>query len=207
MKSKEQVFELIAMINQKSSEMFQSTFEQANANFEAMFSKLFNGGQARLVLLENVEDPLECGIDIIARPPGKRPQSVTLLSGGERTMTAVSLLFAIFMIKPSPFCMLDELDAALDDSNIGRFVQALKDFLKHSQFLIITHNQHTIAESDIVYGVTQQEKGISKVVSMRLKEIGSRELTLGVPLETPTVAEDNRGRARKTRKSVADAQG
>ena len=126
----------------------------------------------RIVLLENAEDPLECGIDIIARPPGKRPQSVTLLSGGERTMTAVALLFAIFMIKPAPFCMLDELDAALDDANIGRFVDALKEFLDRSQFLIITHNQHTIAGSDLVYGVSQQEKGVSRIISMRLTDIG-----------------------------------
>ncbi|MDD4174415.1 MAG: hypothetical protein PHN34_09295, partial [Kiritimatiellae bacterium] len=201
LKSKEQILELITMINKKSGEMFQTTFEQANANFETMFTKLFNGGQAKLVLLDNVEDPLECGIDIIARPPGKRPQSVTLLSGGERTMTAVSLLFAIFMIKPAPFCMLDELDAALDDSNIGRFVQALKDFLTHSQFLIITHNQHTIAGSDIVYGVTQQEKGISKIVSMRLKEIGVKELSMGAPESVPTVEEE---RVRTKRKKKAE---
>ena len=165
--------------------MFKSTFDQANANFEVMFTKLFNGGTAKLVLLENPEDPLESGVDIIARPPGKRPQSVTLLSGGERTMTAVSLLFAIYLIKPSPFAMLDELDAALDDSNIGRFVQALKDFLTQSQFLIITHNQHTIASADIVYGVTQQEKGISKIVSMRLREIGTRTLDVGAPEPEP----------------------
>jgi chromosome segregation protein len=174
--SKKQILEMINNINMKSGELFQQTFDQANKNFQEMFTKLFNGGQARLVLLENKEDPLECGIDIIARPPGKRPQSVTLLSGGERTMTAVSLLFAIFKIKPSPFCMLDELDAALDDSNIGRFVAALKEFLSHSQFLIITHNQHTIAASDIVYGVTQQEKGISKVISMRLNDVGRKDL-------------------------------
>ncbi len=179
--SKKQILEMIDNINTKSSELFQETFDQANTNFQQMFTQLFNGGQAKLVLLENKDDPLECGIDIIARPPGKRPQSVTLLSGGERTMTAVSLLFAIFKIKPSPFCMLDELDAALDDSNIGRFVQALKEFLVHSQFLIITHNQHTIAASDLVYGVTQQEKGISKVISMRLNEIGNKNLN-----ETPT---------------------
>ncbi len=206
LKSKAQILELIAMINTKSSEMFQSTFEQANANFETMFIKLFNGGQAKLVLLENAEDPLECGIDIIARPPGKRPQSVTLLSGGERTMTAVSLLFAIFMIKPAPFCMLDELDAALDDSNIGRFVQALKDFLTHSQFLIITHNQHTIAGSDIVYGVTQQEKGISKIVSMRLREIGVKELAVGAPAAAPTVEIEAEEKPKKPRKKKAVAE-
>lgn len=170
--AREELLALITNLNDKSGQMFRDTFQQANVNFQKMFTKLFNGGEARLVLLENAEDPLECGIDIIARPPGKRPQSVTLLSGGERTMTAVALLFAIFMIKPAPFCMLDELDAALDDANIGRFVDALKEFLDRSQFLIITHNQHTIAGSDLVYGVSQQEKGVSRIISMRLADIG-----------------------------------
>ena len=170
--AKTQLMELITNLNGTSGSMFRSTFEQANKNFQAMFTKLFGGGEARLVLLENEEDPLECGIDIIARPPGKRPQSVTLLSGGERTMTAVALLFSIFMIKPAPFCMLDELDAALDDANIGRFVEQLKEFLAQSQFLIITHNQHTIAGSDLVYGVSQQEKGVSRVISMKLRDLG-----------------------------------
>ena len=179
LKSKDQLLELVKMINQKSSEMFKETFEQANANFETMFAKLFSGGTAKLVMVENPEDPLECGVEIIARPPGKRLQSISLLSGGERTMTAVSLLFAIYMIKPSPFCLLDELDAALDDSNIGRFVQALKDFLSQSQFLIITHNQHSIANSSIVYGVTMPEKGVSKIVSMRLPDIGVKDLEVG----------------------------
>ncbi|MBR3086496.1 MAG: chromosome segregation protein SMC [Kiritimatiellae bacterium] len=167
-KAKGELVELIRVINGKSAEMFAETFRQANSNFETMFTKLFNGGTAKLSVIENPEDPLECGVEIIARPPGKRPQSISLLSGGERTMTAVSLLFAIYMIKPSPFCLLDELDAALDDSNIGRFVQALKDFLVQSQFLIITHNQHTIENSGIVYGVTMPERGVSKIVSMRM---------------------------------------
>ena len=173
--AKAQILELITDLNGKSGELFKTTFEKANENFQKMFTKLFNGGEARLVLLENEEDPLECGIDIIARPPGKRPQSVTLLSGGERTMTAVALLFAIFRIKPAPFTMLDELDAALDDANIGRFVEALKEFLDRSQFLIITHNQHTIAGSDLVYGVSQQEKGVSRVISMKLSDIGAKK--------------------------------
>ncbi len=170
--AKAQLMELIGNLNDTSGQMFRSTFETANKNFQTMFTKLFGGGEARLVLLENEEDPLECGIDIIARPPGKRPQSVTLLSGGERTMTAVALLFSIFMIKPAPFCMLDELDAALDDANIGRFVAQLQEFLAQSQFLIITHNQHTIAGSDLVYGVSQQEKGVSRVISMKLSDLG-----------------------------------
>ena len=166
-KSRDELLALIRQINETSGAMFRETFAQASANFAKMFTRLFNGGEARLELLENAEDPLECGIDIVARPPGKKPQTISLLSGGERTMTAVALLFAIFLVKPAPFCLLDELDAALDDSNIGRFIDALKDFLVHSQFLVITHNQHTIAGSDIVYGVTMPEKGVSKTLSMR----------------------------------------
>ena len=171
--AKAQILELITNLNTTSSELFKNTFEQANKNFQTMFTRLFGGGEAKLVLMEGEEDPLECGIEIVARPPGKRPQSVTLLSGGERTMTAVALLFSIFMIKPAPFCMLDELDAALDDANIGRFVEQLKEFLAQSQFLIITHNQHTIAGSDLVYGVSQQEKGVSRVISMKLSDLGA----------------------------------
>ena len=167
--SKQQLMDLIKKINITTSEMFKETFIKVNANFEVMFKRLFRGGSARLVMIDE-EDVLESGIEIIARPPGKRLQNVSLLSGGERTMTAVSLLFAIYMIKPSPFCLLDELDAALDDSNIGRFVTVLKDFLQYSQFVVITHNRQTIAASDILYGVTMQEKGISNTVSMKFNE-------------------------------------
>ena len=172
--AKAKLIDLVKDIDKQSTELFRDTFEKANVNFQSMFQRLFNGGTAQLTLMDN-EDVLECGIDIVARPPGKKPQNISLLSGGERTMTAVALLFAIYMIKPSPFALLDELDAALDDSNIGRFVGVLKDFLEQSQFLIITHNQHTIAGADIVYGVTQQEKGISQIVSMRLKRMGVEE--------------------------------
>ncbi|MBN2301452.1 MAG: chromosome segregation protein SMC, partial [Lentisphaerae bacterium] len=152
-RSKQQLMEMIRKINRTTSEMFSTTFEQVNSNFETMFKKLFNGGTAKLVLV-NEEDVLECGIEIIARPPGKRLQNVTLLSGGERTMTAVALLFAIYMTKPSPFCLLDELDAALDDTNIGRFVVVLQEFLTQSQFIVITHNRNTIAAASTLYGVT-----------------------------------------------------
>ncbi len=206
-KSKDQILDLIRMINKKTSELFRTTFDQANVNFERMFARLFNGGTAKLVLLENAEDPLECGIDIIARPPGKRLQSISLLSGGERTMTAVALLFAIFLIKPAPFCMLDELDAALDDSNIGRFVQQLKDFLVHSQFLIITHNQQTIASADIVYGVTMPEKGISKIVSMRLKEIGVRELAIEPSPEVAVAPPSDAPPPKRSRRKAAASDG
>ncbi len=166
--SKDQLMEMIRTINRTTSEMFRATFEKVNQNFEIMFQKLFNGGTAKLVLV-NEEDVLECGIEIIARPPGKRLQNVSLLSGGERTMTAVALLFSIYMIKPSPFCLLDEMDAALDEANIGRFVSVLGEFLKQSQFVVISHNRQTIAEANCVYGVTMPEKGISKIVSMKFQ--------------------------------------
>ena len=168
-KSKQQLMDMIRKINRTTSEMFENTFNQVNENFLVTFKKLFNGGTAKLVLV-NEEDVLDCGIEIIARPPGKRLQNVSLLSGGERTLTAVALLFAIYMIKPSPFCMLDELDAALDETNIGRFVSMLKGFVEQSQFVIITHNRKTIAEAGILYGVTMPEKGISRIVSMKFQE-------------------------------------
>jgi chromosome segregation protein len=167
--AKQQLMEMIRKINRTTTEMFSTTFERVNTHFQAMFRKLFNGGSAKLVLV-NEEDVLECGIEIIARPPGKKLQNVSLLSGGERTLTAVSLLFAIYLIKPSPFCLLDELDAALDETNIGRFVSVLQDFLKQSQFVIITHNRKTISVANILYGITMPEKGISKVVSMKFKD-------------------------------------
>ena len=168
-KAKQQLMDMIRKINRTTSDMFQSTFVKVNENFQAMFRTLFDGGTAKLVLV-NEEDILECGIEIIARPPGKRLQNVSLLSGGERTMTAVALLFAIYMIKPSPFCLLDELDAALDDSNIGRFINILKGFLEQSQFLVITHNRQTIAEAGVLYGVTMYEKGVSGIVSMKFND-------------------------------------
>lgn len=168
-KAKQQLVDMIKQINRTTSEMFKSTFDGVNTNFQEMFKKLFDGGSAKLVLI-NEEDVLDCGIEIIARPPGKRLQNISLLSGGERTMTAVALLFAIYLIKPSPFCLLDELDAALDDSNIGRFVTVLQSFVSQSQFIIITHNQHTMAAARAIYGVTMPEKGVSKIVSMKFKE-------------------------------------
>ena len=184
-KAKSQLLDMIREINKTTSELFRSTFEQANANFQAMFTQLFNGGNAKLVLV-NEEDVLECGIEIIARPPGKRLQNVTLLSGGERTMTAVALLFAIYMIKPSPFCLLDELDAPLDDSNIGRFCRVVQGFTKNSQFVIITHNRQTIAVSDVIYGVTMPERGISRIVSMKFRDAKGGIVTTaddGAPVE------------------------
>jgi len=174
--AKKQLTEMIQTINLTTSEMFRTTFEKANTNFERMFAHLFNGGSAKLVLV-NEEDVLDCGIEIIARPPGKRLQNISLLSGGERTLTAVALLFSIYEIKPSPFCMLDELDAPLDETNIGRFTDVLKQFLQQSQFVVITHNRRTIASSDIIYGVTMPERGVSRIMSMKFREAQGGILT------------------------------
>ena len=121
--------------------------------------------------------PLNCGIEIIAKPPGKQLQSISLLTGGERTMTAVALLFAIYMVRPSPFCVLDEMDAPLDETNINRFIKVLERFVSQSQFIIITHNKRTIAKADILYGVTMEERGVSKLVGMKLTPPKARRPT------------------------------
>ena len=165
--SRRELLDVIARINQTTEKLFAETFAQVRINFREMFAELFGGGRADLNLLDE-NDALNCGIEIIAKPPGKQLQSVSLLSGGERTMTAVALLFAIYMVRPSPFCILDEMDAPLDESNINRFTRMLDRFISQSQFIIITHNKRTIAKADILYGVTMEERGISKLVGMRL---------------------------------------
>jgi len=165
--SRRELLDVIAKINATTKQLFADTFAQVRANFKEMFAELFGGGRADLSLMDE-NDPLNCGIEISAKPPGKQLQSVSLLSGGERAMTAVALLFSIYMVRPSPFCILDEIDAPLDESNINRFVRMLDRFVAQSQFIIITHNKRTIAKADILYGVTMQERGISKLVGMKL---------------------------------------
>ncbi|HTR41832.1 MAG TPA: chromosome segregation protein SMC [Pseudomonadales bacterium] len=164
--AKAQLLEVLSRINTQTRQMFVETFEKIRENFRAMFVEVFGGGKADLVLVDE-NDVLESGIDIIARPPGKQLQSISLLSGGEQTMVAVSLLFSIYQVKPSPFCLLDELDAALDEANINRFVKLLQRFINHSQFVIITHNKRTISMADVLYGVTMQEHGVSKIVGVK----------------------------------------
>jgi chromosome segregation protein len=188
-KSKSELFDVINKINATTKELFADTFEQVRKNFQEMFAELFGGGKANLLLVDDL-DPLESGIEIIARPPGKQLQSISLLSGGERTMTAVSLLFAIYMVKPSPFCVLDEMDAPLDESNIRRFTKILDRFVHQSQFVVITHNKRTIAKADVLYGVTMEEHGISKLVGVKLTQrensseaadlIGTAQSTLSI---------------------------
>jgi chromosome segregation protein len=166
--SKSELLSVIERINTETQRLFSETFAQVRLNFPSMFKELFGDkGQADLTLIDE-GDPLESGIEVIAKPPGKKLQSITLLSGGERSMTAVALLFSIYMIKPSPFCVLDELDAPLDESNIGRFVRVLDRFIDRSQFIIVTHSKRTMARADVMYGVTMEEFGVSKPVGMRL---------------------------------------
>jgi chromosome segregation protein len=190
-KSKSELLDVINKINATTKELFAETFEQVRKNFQEMFAELFGGGKANLLLVDDL-DPLESGIEIIARPPGKQLQSISLLSGGERTMTAVSLLFAIYMVKPSPFCVLDEMDAPLDESNIRRFVKLLDRFVHQSQFVVITHNKRTIAKADVLYGVTMEEHGVSKLVGVKLtqRENSTEGADLiGTARSTPSIAE------------------
>jgi chromosome segregation protein len=159
----------IRKVDAESRERFTATFEEVRGHFRTIFRKLFRGGKADVALAEG-QDVLEAGIDIVAGPPGKDPRSISLLSGGERTLTAVGLLFALFRARPSPVCMLDEVDAALDETNIDRFCTVLEDFLAGSQFLVVTHARRTMSYADTLYGITMQEHGVSRALSLTLRE-------------------------------------
>jgi chromosome segregation protein len=161
--------EIIAIINGDSRRLFTETFATVRGHFQELFRKLFGGGMADVVL-EDEADVLESGIEIVARPPGKELRSISLMSGGEKTMTAVALLLAVFRSKPSPFCILDEVDAALDEANIGRFTDVLRDFLDRSQFILITHSKRTMACADVLYGVTMAESGVSRRMAVRFED-------------------------------------
>ena len=186
--ARREVLDVITRINSTTQKLFAETFAQVRINFREMFGELFLGGRADLSLVDE-NDPLNCGIEISARPPGKQSQSISLLSGGERTMTAVALLFAIYMVRPSPFCILDEMDAALDESNINRFIRVLERFVSQSQFIIITHNKRTIAKADVLYGVTMEERGVSKLVGMKLTEERGSDGELKRPRPQQTVTQ------------------
>jgi len=168
-KARDTLLGVVKKIDATTEDMFLATFESISENFKNHFRRLFNGGQARLFLLDE-SNPLECGVEIEARPPGKKPQTIKLLSGGEQAMTAIALLFSIFVAKPSPFCVLDEVDAPLDDANIGRFLTMVDEFTGKSQFIMITHNKQTMARANAIFGVTQQEAGVSQLVGVRLEE-------------------------------------
>jgi chromosome segregation protein len=174
--SKTELLTIIQKINVETKRMFAETFEQIRVNFGRTFKELFGPQAYANLVLTDTDDPLESGIDVIAKPPGKKPTTITLLSGGERSMTAVALLFSIYMVKPSPFCVLDELDAPLDESNIGRFLNMLDQFIDKSQFVIVTHNKKTMRRADVMYGITMEEFGVSKPVGVKLsKEDESQE--------------------------------
>ncbi|HMP01617.1 MAG TPA: chromosome segregation protein SMC [Gemmatales bacterium] len=174
--AQQSLLDIIDKINADSRQLFQVTFDSVRGHFQEIFRKLFGGGMADVVL-ENPADVLESGIEIVARPPGKEARSLMQLSGGEKSLTAVALLLAIFRDKPSPFCIMDEVDAALDEANVGRFAALLREFLDRSQFILISHSKKTIAAADVLYGVTMEEAGVSKRVALRL----AAEQATGVP--------------------------
>jgi chromosome segregation protein len=170
--------EIIAKINRTTKQMFEQTFNDLQLKFGEVFARLFPGGRAELILVEPEVDPEtgkqkdeELGVDIVAQPPGKRLKGLTMLSGGEKTLTAMALIFASFLIRPTPFCILDEIDAPLDEENIGRFTTVLRELASDAQFLVITHNKRTMAVADSLFGVTMEEPGVSKTISVRLGDL------------------------------------
>ncbi len=167
--AKKELNRVIDRINRICSKRFRDTFEAVNERFQKAFPVLFGGGEAKLILVED-EEKGEMGIDIMAKPPGKKLQSVSLLSGGEKALTAVALIFSIFLVKPSPYCLLDEVDAPLDDANVFRFNELVKEMAKRSQIILVTHNKHTMEINKKLYGVTMQERGVSKMVSVNLED-------------------------------------
>ena len=171
--SQKQLTELIRRINRQSREMFLQAFETIRKNFQELFRKLFGGGRAD-IMLTDPQNVLESGIEVFARPPGKELRSLSLLSGGEKTMTALAMMFSIFKSRPSPFCLLDEVDAALDETNNERFNTMLRDFVQTSQFLIISHAKRTMSMANVLYGVTMQEPGVSKRISVRFEDVGHK---------------------------------
>jgi chromosome segregation protein len=160
--------EALAEINRRSRERFRHAFAQFNRTFQSMFLELFGGGHGEMILIDE-DDVLESGIDIVAQPPGKRLQNVLLLSGGEKAMSAIALVLAIFQYRPSPFCILDEVDAPLDEINVGRFSDKVIEMSRETQFLVITHNKRTMEAARALYGVTMEELGVSKLVSVKFE--------------------------------------
>lgn len=166
LEAESQLMQTIETINNTAQKQFMEVFDRIKQNFISIFTSLFESSEANLELAKD-EDPLEANIEILARPTGKKIQHIALLSGGEKTLTAIALLFAIYLVKPSPFCILDEVDAPLDDTNIDKFTKILRDFSKDTQFIVVTHNKRTMEAAQNIFGITMQEAGVSKVVSVK----------------------------------------
>jgi chromosome segregation protein len=175
----------IKQMNRESKRLFKETFDSVNDRFKLAFPRLFGGGKAELQLTQP-DDLLETGVEIVAQPPGKKLGSIELMSGGEKALTAVSLIFSIFQHRPSPFCLLDEVDAPLDEANIGRFAEAIRAMTKHSQFIVITHSKKTMQLADVLYGVTMETPGVSRLVSVELKKVERKAAP--APQSAPAVA-------------------
>ena len=171
-KAEDDIKKAIQKLTNEMLAIFNDGFEQIRSHFQLIFKQLFGGGRADLLLdYTNVEDPLDAGVEIVAEPPGKKLQKISLLSGGEMSLTAIAILFAILKLRPMPFVVLDEIEAALDDANVERFARYLQNFSKETQFIVITHKKVTMELSDALFGVTMQEKGVSKIVSVKLSDI------------------------------------
>jgi chromosome segregation protein len=169
-KARQDIIDVIEDINKTSIDLFMNTFNDIQKNFSDVFKRLFEGGEAFVEMIDPT-NVLDSGIDIMVRPPGKKFKNINLLSGGERALTAIALLFATYMVKPSPFCFLDEIDAPLDEQNIGRFVKMLREFAKGTQFIIVTHNKKTMNICESIYGITMEEPGVSKLISLKLERV------------------------------------
>ena len=172
------ILDLTSVLTQLKDEIktkFDKGFNEINDNFTQIFKELFGGGKANMELdYTDCDDPLNAGVEIVACPPGKKLTKISLLSGGERAFTAIAILFAILKSRPMPFCILDEIEAALDEANVDRFARYLKKFSKETQFIVITHRKPTMNQADTLFGVTMEEKGVSKIVSVKLSEVESR---------------------------------
>ena len=169
--AKDSLLKTIEEVELTANQRFLDTFEQVRAHFQKVFKTLFTEDDHCDLVLEDPSNIAESGIDVVAKPKGKRPTSLTQLSGGERTLTATALLFAIYLIKPAPFCILDEVDAPLDDANVGKFTNMIRQFSENSQFIIVTHNKTTMSTVDVIYGVTMQEPGVSKLVTVDFRNL------------------------------------
>jgi chromosome segregation protein len=192
-----QLQQISQRMNARCAAIYIETVNNIRIHFQEVFRALFGGGDAD-ILVEPMDDssPLEAGVSIVARPPGKQPRSISLLSGGEKTLTCVALLLAIFRNRPSPFCVLDEVDAALDETNIDRFLTALRQFMGSTQFIVVTHSKRTMTCADTLYGVTMQESGVSKRVSVRFEDVGENgEIRVATANESPPLAAGTERRA------------